>query len=245
MAARPSRPAATAPPTAPHRSSTRETVEAVLVAGAFLLFVNTWVFRTFFIPSSSMEDTLLVGDHLVVNRFVYGPQPTRLERRLLPGRQVRRGDIVVFKSPQNPQLDLVKRCVARAGDVVEVRDKRLLLNGQLVDEPWTQHRDAFTGGRDSWQSERVRRDQMPPLRVPPGHLFCLGDNRDFSLDSRFWGPLPAHLVKGRAEWIYWSYGGDPPPAEFQGLGNTVRRLGRTAIGFFTRTRWERTFLLPR
>lgn len=226
-------------------SSTRETVEALIVAGVFLLFVNTWVFRTFFIPSGSMEQTLLVGDHLVVNRYIYGPQPGALERRLLPGRGVRRGDIVVFKSPQDPRLDLVKRCIALPGDVVEVRDKRLLLNGELVDEPFVRHGDPFTGGRDSWNPDRIRRDQMPPFRVPDDHYFCLGDNRDHSLDSRFWGPLPARLVKGRASWIYWSYGGEPPPAEFQGAGATVRRLGRTALGFFTRTRWERTFELPR
>jgi signal peptidase I len=227
------------------RSSLRETVEAILVAGLFLLFVNTWVFRTFFIPSGSMEETLLIGDHLVVNRFVYGPQPTALERRLLPGRAVQRGDIVVFKSPQDPRLDLVKRCLGLAGDVVEMRDKQLYLNGRALEEPWVRHGDPLTGGRDSWHPDRVRRDQMPPLRVPPGHLLCFGDNRDFSLDSRFWGTLPAHLVKGRAEWIYWSYGGDPPPADFQGLRATVQRLGRTALGFFTRTRWERTFSLPR
>jgi signal peptidase I len=86
---------------------------------------------------------------------------------------------------------------------------------------------------------------MPPYRVPAGHYFCLGDNRDHSLDSRFWGPVPAHLVKGRAQWIYWSYGGEPPPVEWQGLGASVRRWGRTLLGFFTRTRWERTFHLPR
>jgi signal peptidase I len=227
------------------RSGSRETLESILVAGLFLLFANTWVFRTFFIPSGSMEDTLLIGDHLVVNRFVYGPQPSELERRLLPGRPVRRGDIVVFKSPQDPALDLVKRCIAVGGDLVEVRDKALFVNGRPLDGPFVTHRDPLTGGVDNFHPDRVQRDQMAPTPVPPGHLFCMGDNRDQSLDSRFWGPVPEHLVKGRAEWIYWSYGGDPPPAEFQGWGATVRRLGRTALGFFTRTRWERTFQLPR
>jgi signal peptidase I len=135
--------------------------------------------------------------------------------------------------------------VGVAGDVVAVRDKVLHINGTPIDGAFVQHRDPLTGGRDSWHPERLRRDQMDPYQVPAGHLFCMGDNRDFSLDSRFWGPVPAHMVKGRAGWIYWSYGGDPPPAEYQGFGNTVRRLGRTGAGFFTRTRWERTFQLPR
>jgi signal peptidase I len=129
--------------------------------------------------------------------------------------------------------------------VVEVRDKVLVLNGEPLDEPYVRHVDRFTGGVDSWHRDRIRRDQMPPFRVPDGHYFCLGDNRDQSLDSRFWGTVPAHLVKGRAEWIYWSYGAEPPPAEWQGLGATLRRWGRTAVRFFTGTRWDRTFHLPR
>ena len=227
------------------RSSARETLEAALVAGLFLVFANTWVFRTFFIPSGSMEETLLVGDHLVVDRFVYGPAPTAIERAVLPLRSVRRGDIVVFRSPRQPELDLVKRCVGLPGDLVEIRNKVLVLNGKPLQEPYVRHGDRFTGGVDSWHPDRIRRDQMAPYRVPAGHYFCMGDNRDHSLDSRFWGSVPAHLVKGRAQWIYWSYGGEPPPVEWQGLGASVRRWGRTLFGFFTRTRWERTFHLPR
>jgi signal peptidase I len=240
-----SAPPSTKAPSPSARSSSRETLEAALVAGLFLIFANTWVFRTFFIPSASMEQTLLVGDHLVVNRFLYGPAPTAVERALLPSRPIRRGDIVVFRSPRQPELDLVKRCVAMPGDLVEVRDKRLVLNGKLVDEPWAHHVDPFTGGVDSWNPDRIRRDQMPPLRVPPNHYFCMGDNRDQSLDSRFWGPVPVQLVKGRAGWIYWSYGAEAPPADWQGLTSTVRRWGRTAVGFFEGTRWKRTFHLPR
>src|SRR5262245_41093903 len=113
-----------------HRSTTRETYEALLVAGLFLVFVNTWVFRTFFIPSGSMENTLLVGDHLAVNRYIYGPAPTQLERTLLPAREPRRGDIVVFRSVERPSEDLVKRLIGLPGDVIELRNKQLSVNGK-------------------------------------------------------------------------------------------------------------------
>jgi signal peptidase I len=218
--------------------------KSIVIALALFLFLRTFLVQTFVITSGSMEETLLVGDHLVVDRFVYGPAPTAIERAVLPLRSVRRGDIVVFRSPRQPELDLVKRCVALPGDLVEIRNKVLVLNGKPLEEPYVQHADRFTGGVDSWHPDRIRRDQMPPFRVPPGHYFCLGDNRDQSLDSRFWGPVPAHLVKGRAGWIYWSYGGEPPPVEWQGLVASLRRWGRTLLGFFADTRWERTFHLP-
>jgi signal peptidase I len=230
-----------------HRHSTyRETFEALLVAGLFLLFVNTWIFRTFFIPSGSMENTLLVGDHLAVNRYIYGPAPTALERRLLPAREPRRGDIVVFRSVERPSEDLVKRLVGLPGDVIDVRAKQLFVNGQPVaDDSYTLRKDALVGGITSLHPKRIERDQFGPYRVPPDSFFVMGDNRDESYDSRFWGPLPRAYVKGRASVIYWSYGGDAPPVEWKGWTAQLRHLGRTAAGFVTRTRWSRTFDLPR
>jgi signal peptidase I len=227
------------------RSSTRETLEALLVAGLFLLFVNSWVFRTFFIPSGSMESTLLVGDHLVVDRYIYGPAPTALERAILPAREPRRGDLVVFRSVERPQEDLIKRLIGLPGDVVATRDKQLILNGKRVNEPYVVHRDSQVGGVDSFNPRHVQRDQFGPYTVPPGHVFVMGDNRDESYDSRFWGPLPRTYLKGRASVIYWSFGGEPPPTEWRGSGAQLRHFARTLVGFFTQTRWQRTFLLPR
>ena len=120
----------------------REYLEALLIAAVFLGFTNTFVVKTFYIPSPSMENTLLVGDHLFVNRFIYGPAATRLERKLLPSRDVRRGDIVIFRSLENPEMDMVKRCVGLPGDTIEVRDKQLFVNGQRVDDSaFAIHRD--------------------------------------------------------------------------------------------------------
>jgi signal peptidase I len=192
-----------------------------------------------------MEDTLLIGDHLVVNRYIYGPASTRLERALLPAREPRRGDIVVFRSVERPSDDLVKRLVGLPGDVIEVRAKQLFVNGRPVADSYVIHKDPLVGGLDSFSPKRTQRDQYGPYTVPEDHFFVMGDNRDESYDSRFWGPLPRTYVKGRASVIYWSFGGEAPPAQFQSWGHQLRHLGRTALGFFTETRWRRTFRLPR
>jgi signal peptidase I len=228
-------------------STAREYLEALLIAAIFLGFTNTFVVKTFYIPSSSMEETLLVGDHLFVNRFIFGPAPTGLERGGLPLRPVRRGDIVIFRSVENPEVDMVKRCVALPGDTVEVRDKQLHVNGVAVaDDVYTVHRDPrLFPDRPGTSDQARRRDNFGPLVVPPGHYFCMGDNRDYSWDSRFWGPLPEEMIKGRPVFIYWSYGGETSDGSWQGWGQRLRQLGATVLGFFPRSRWERTFQLIR
>jgi signal peptidase I len=224
------------------RSIFREYAEALIIAFIFLRFTQIFVLQTFYIPSGSMEKTLLVGDHLFVNRFVYGPTATELERRLLPQRDVQRGDIVVFRSPENPSIDVVKRCVGVPGDTIDVRAKQLFINGKAVnDASYAIHGDPITYSELSFSDQGRRRDNFGPETVPAGHYFCMGDNRDHSYDSRFWGTLPRHLVKGRALFIYWSNGGETSDGEWRGAGDQIRQLGRTAAGFFTNTRWERTF----
>jgi len=218
-------------------STTREYLEALLIAGIFLGFSNTFVVKTFYIPSASMEDSLLVGDHLFVNRFVYGPSRLPALSGLLPRRDIARGDIVIFRSPEPPHQDLVKRCVAQGGDRVEIIDKELYINGEWVEDgSYTKHVDARVD---------PRRDRFGPVTVPAGRYLCLGDNRDRSHDSRFWGPLPREMVKGRAFLIYWSYGGETSDGVWHGWTAKVRQLLGTATGFFTKTRWGRTFEVVR
>ena len=224
----------------------REYLEALLVAAIFLGFTNTFVLKTFYIPSGSMEDTLLIGDHLFVNRYIYGPRPTSVEDMLLPGREVRRGDIVIFRSPETPELDLVKRCVGIAGDRVDVVDKELFINGEQVeDELYSINGDSKVHQRTSAYREGRRRDNYGPFVVPEGHLFCMGDNRDYSYDSRFFGPVPMSHVKGRAVLVYWSFGGETPDGTWRGWGPRLRQLGNTALGFVTKTRWRRSLRLIR
>ena len=227
------------------RSLVRDYLEAILIAALFLRFANTFVLQTFYIPSGSMEDTLLIGDHLFVNRFIYGPTASGLERALLPARPLRRGDIVIFRSPEDPTLDLVKRCVGLPGDVIEVEAKHLSINGLPVDDStYARHTDPRTIRRGTGGA-LDHRDSFGPFQVPADHYFCMGDNRDNSYDSRFWGGLPAQLIKGRAEVIYWSYGGKTPNGDWPGWAGELRQLASTAAGFLARSRWGRTGHLVR
>lgn len=233
---------------ASQKSWSREVLEALLVALVFAVFARTWVVQAFKIPTGSMEDNLLVGDHILVNKFVYGPTRYALEEALLPLRPVRRGEVVVFKYPEAPRRDFIKRCVARAGDRLAVVDKRLLLDGRPVEEPYARFTDSTIYPDSPFVPEHYRdRDQFGPFRVPPDHLFCLGDNRDNSHDSRFWGPVARDLVKGRALLIYWSAadGEREGPQPVEPPARWWRLPGRVLDSLAGAARWDRTFTLVR
>lgn len=232
---------------AAERSTPREYLEALLIAALFLLFTNTFVIKTFFIPSGSMEDTLLVGDHLFVNRFIFGATRSPLERRLLPLRAPRRGDIVIFRSPERPTVDLVKRLIGLPGDTLQLVNKQLFVNGQKVEQDgYVEHKDSRVFPNRPYLTEQMRlRDNFGPVTVPEGRYFCMGDNRDYSYDSRFWGTVPAEYLKGRAFVIYWSFGGGTSDGTWRGAGSKLREIANTVLGFPTKTRWSRTFHLPR
>ena len=180
-----------------------------------------------------MEKTLLVGDHVLVNKFVYAPHAGKLLVRLLPYRPVARGDVVVFKFPEDPRRDFIKRVVALPGDVVEIRDKAVFVNGRPEREPRVFHSEERVWHDNPETPEPLRRrDQRAPGRIADGEYFMMGDNRDDSYDSRFWGPVPASNLKGRALFVYWSV---PPSAEGGGL---PARIG----DFFSKARWSRSLL---
>jgi len=219
------------------RSRLVETAEAVLVAAALALYFKGFVFQAFHVPSSSMEDTVLTGDYVLVNKFAYGPHRGPWGR-VLPYRDLTRGDVVVFRYPPDPGRDFIKRAVALAGDRVEIEAKTLRLNGFPVAEPYAVHRDEATYGRDA-PASLLRRDRFGPLAVVAGHFFAMGDNRDESQDSRFWGPAPLAHLEGRAVSVLWSV--REGPRAFTGRGAALRRLLDTALHFLSRTRWERSF----
>lgn len=222
--------------TAP-RPVAREYLEALLIAVIFATFARTFVFQAFKIPSGSMEENLLIGDHILVNKFIFGPAGSRLEQAMLPSRAVRRGDIVVFRWPVDPSRDFIKRAIGLPGDVVKLVDKRLYVNGQRVaDESYTLHD----------RSSSLSRDNFGPVRVPAGNYFCLGDNRDNSADSRFWGMVPANHLKGRALLVYWSFSeAAGTPEEPVGLAARLARIAHVAAGFVSHTRWGRTLRIVR
>lgn len=228
------------------KSLAREYLEALLIAVVFATFARTWVVQAFKIPSGSMEQNLLIGDHILVNKFVYGPTALDLEHMLLPVRDVRRGDIVVFKYPKDASRDFIKRCMALPGDTLASDDKVLSINGREVDDSgYVFHTDPEILSRRGYFQPNVVRDTFGPLVIPQGEYFCMGDNRDNSNDSRFWGPVPRDHVKGRAFMIYWSFDSEGESYEWQGIGGKLRQIGRVALNFFTKTRWERTFRVVR
>ncbi len=228
------------------RSQLRDNYEALLIAMLFALFARTYVVQAFKIPSGSMEQNLLIGDHILVNKFAYAPTRFDLERRLLPIRGLERGDVVVFKFPEDPQRDFIKRCVALPGDRIELVDKRLVVNGRPLDEKgYVHHADQriYTRRQSLFLDDAFRlRDNFGPYTVPEGEYFFLGDNRDNSNDSRFWGTVPETFVKGQALLVYWSFASEPQPTEWRGYEEKFRQLARVATGFISDTRWERTLL---
>ena len=223
------------------KSTVREYYEALLIAVIFVNFARIFVFQAFKIPTGSMEDNLKVGDHIIVNKFIYGPGATM--GGLLPLRDIKRGDIIVFRYPLQPDTDFVKRVIGLPGDSVEVRDKIVSVNGTALKEPYVIHDDPQVYPLQPALPEPYRsRDQFGPFRVPQGQYFAMGDNRDRSSDSRYWGTVPRTMIKGRAFMVYWSFRGTPPPADAP-PSDRVKELFGVVIHFFTRTRWDRTFLI--
>ena len=185
------------------RSTLREYVEAALWALALTFVLRAFVIQAFRIPSASMENTLLIGDFLFVNKFEYGPKIPFTHIRLPGLRAPRRGDVIVFQYPQDLTKDFIKRCIATGGQTIEEREKHVAVDGTVLEEPYAIHSDP-----NMHPASYDRRDNFGRYTVPPVNMFMMGDNRDNSHDSRFWGPLPMDLVKGRAMFLYWSWDGD-------------------------------------
>lgn len=181
----------------PRKSVFWEYVEAILWAGAVALITITFIVQAFKIPSGSMLSTLQIGDYLLVNKFLYGLKKPFSDDYLITGADPEAGDIIVFRYPKDPSLDYIKRIVGVPGDTLEMRNRQLYRNGEKLDESYVQH----------VQPPAYERDNFPALTVPPGKYFVLGDNRDESADSRFWGFVDRTAIRGKAWRIYWSWEG--------------------------------------
>jgi len=231
---------------------------SVLVTG---LFIITFVVQAFEIPSSSMENTLLIGDHVFVNRIQFAPR-TGWAGSLLPYREIRRGDIVVFLSPAEPGLYVVKRIIGIPGDRIHLRNGAVYRNGEMLNEPYVIHdssagndayRDNFPAVPPSefsnvspeWQLTLPQHIQGEDVVVPPDGYFGMGDNRDVSMDSRYWGFIPKQNVIGRPMFIYWSF--ETPRYQYlkKEVGERVKFLAHVVIHFFDDTRWRRTLRVVR
>jgi signal peptidase I len=221
------------------KSTAREYFESIVIAVILALFVRTWVVQAFKIPTGSMENNLLIGDHLLVNKFVFGPTATGLERAVLPVREPRRRDVVVFKFPNEPERDFIKRVIGLPGETLELRNKKVYINGEPLDEPYVHFLEPASDSQEVTSFDV--RERYGPVQIPVGQYFVMGDNRDNSQDSRYWGFLPRHYIKGRALMIYWSYESGREDYLDEGTSATVRRMFSVVTHFFTKTRWERLF----
>jgi signal peptidase I len=221
------------------KSTLREYFESIVIAVILALFIRTFVVQAFKIPTGSMENNLLIGDHLLVNKFVFGPSASVVERTLLPMGTIKRGDVVVFKYPEEPERDFIKRIIGLPGDTIELKLKKVYINGTPLDEPYVHFLEPPSRDGATEVTSLDVRENFGPVTVSPDHYFAMGDNRDNSADSRYWGQLPRDYIKGKALIIYWSYESDRQDYEETGAADTVKGLGSVFAHFFTRTRWER------
>lgn len=182
------------------RKLLKEYVEAIVIALLLALVIRTFVVQAFKIPSGSMIPTLLIGDHILVNKFIYGIKIPFTEKKILMFNKPERGDVIVFKYPENPKKDFIKRVIAVEGETIEEKDKVVYVNGKVMNEPYAHHNDRYLrpGGHDP-------RDTFGPVTVPEDKVFVMGDSRDQSYDSRYWGFVDLNEIRGEAFIIYWSW----------------------------------------
>ena len=218
-----------------------------------LLFATTTLVQAFVIPSASMEDTLLIGDHVLVDKLLYAPGG-KVSKNILPYRDVKRGDIIVFRYPLQIKEDYVKRAIGVPGDRIHLVNKQLFLNGHGVNEPYVKHSSSYIDTyRDNFPAEpnsplpASAHDMLDnhvvngDLVVPPGFIFAMGDNRDDSADSRYWGFVPRENIEGTPLIIYWSF--EAPTADLTNGNIGLDHIFDVITHFFTKTRWSRTFKL--
>lgn len=235
------------------KETTSEFIASMAIVVVTGLFIITFALQAFEIPSSSMENTLLIGDHVFVDRMMLAPI-TRWVDKLIPYRDPRHGDIFVFISPAQPGLYVVKRVMGTPGDRIHLQDGVVYRNGERLDEPYVVRKGDYNAYRDNfpnvppseyddvtgdWRAELRSDVQNGDLVVPPGKVFAMGDNRDVSLDSRYWGFVPRENVIGRPMFIYWSFVTPRDEYQRQGVGDRIAWFIDIVIHFFDKTRWSR------
>jgi signal peptidase I len=194
----------------------REYAESIIIAVLLALVIRTFIVQAFKIPSGSMEDTLAIGDHILVNKFIYGSKIPFTGSRVLKLRDPRQGDVIVFEYPEDPSKDFIKRVVGTPGDTVEVKNKQVFVNGKVYANPHEVHKES-----EIIPKEANPRDNKDAVKVPEGSYFVMGDNRDRSYDSRFWGFVSNDKIKGLAFIKYWSWDKDKFRVRFSSIGKLI------------------------
>lgn len=217
-----------------------ENVKSLAFVLAAVLLIRAVVVEATVVPTGSMQNTILIGDHLFLDKILYGPQIPFTDIHLPAIKQYKRDDVIAFRYPVDPSVVFVKRLIGMPGDTIQIIQKQLYVNGKLVHEPCVIHRDSQIYPDSEWIPREARiRDNFGPVTVPPDHYFALGDNRDESLDGRYWGFVPKENMVGEPMFIYWSY--DAPTSIWTSADLADRIEGDVDIlfHFFTRTRWSR------
>ncbi len=218
------------------KSVVREYFELIAETAVFVFFVMTFVVQAFQIPTGSMEPTLLIGDFLLVNKVVYSNPQFSLEKAILPRRDLRRQDIVVFKYPKELTKDYVKRIIALEGEKIEIKDKQVYVNDQPISEKYKVHNDSQVFSKNGYyRYDETIRDNFGPVVVPRDHCFVMGDNRDNSMDSRYWSFLPLSHIKGKPWFIYFSYQAERDAYLRTGLSEKLKKF----VSFIPKARWSR------
>jgi signal peptidase I len=246
------------------KSTAREYFESLVITVILALFGTTFIVQAFKIPTPSMEDNLLVGDHLLVNKFAFGKRGSLLDV-IMPLKNINRGDVIVFKYPKDLTKHYVKRAIGLPGDRIKIVDKQVFVNDVALKEPYKIHkappgsysdpfRDFFppkpepgriyhSADEDPYWYEGFIKDGE--IVVPPDHYFAMGDNRDNSADSRYWGFVPRDLIVGKGLIIYWSYETDSDEYRRTDVVDRVQQITDLVTNFFTKTRWSRSFKIIR
>ncbi len=251
----PGSPAGTKPPKEPPGEWFKRQIAEWTVTILMLLFGTTTLVQAFVVPTGSMETTLMIGDHLFVDKMAYAP-PGPISGKLLPYQEVKRGDIIVFRYPPNIRENYVKRVMGVPGDRIRIVNKKVLLNGKMLNEPYTQYARPYVDPfADNFPSEpNVLVDSMAldmlqnhvengEVVVPAGHYFAMGDNRDNSADSRYWGFVPRENIIGKPTIVFWSY--DAPTDRLASGNIDPAHIFDIVVNFFSKTRWDRQFMLIR
>lgn len=238
----------------------REYFELISEVLIYVFFVMTFLLQSFVIPTGSMENTLLIGDHLLVDKVAYSRSIGTLDSFIFPQKKIGRGMIVTFKAPPEMEKEYVKRVIGLPGETIKIINTKVFINGKLLNEPYTfykgERRDI---SKDNFPQEKppylifsdlsfyakfqgclVDTDKGKAFLIPEGSYFCMGDNRDNSYDSRFWGSVPSNYIIGKPWRIYWSYTSSTKEYLTPGVWHKVKDIFKTILNFFSKTRWNRT-----
>ncbi|MCI0420661.1 MAG: signal peptidase I [Acidobacteria bacterium] len=226
---------------AARKSAAREWLESLVFSLIFVFFFTNFIAQATQVPTESMKPTILVGDHFFLDKFAFPANYPQFVSKVLPAREIDRGDIVAFKSPGDPKVPFIKRVIGLPGETLEIRDKTVYINGKELEESYKHFIDPNVYERGSGiPSDYIVRDNFGPKVIPPNSYFMMGDNRDNSNDSRYWGVVDGKSVIGKPLFIYWSYDAPPYDPRSKSVLEHAQDYLSVAINFFSKTRWGRT-----